>query len=114
MPKSFAPETNRAYAISEVEKEVVNGWTGQYYPIERLQVGYNPQMQPNMYTLSYYDNDTLEWYPVFRQEITYLGNGKPEITFFSNWDRNTEKWVYAGSVECEYYPDFRIRQISQY
>lgn len=114
MPKSFAPETNRAYAISEVEKEVVNGWTGQFYPIERLQVGYTPQMQPNMYTLSYYDNDTLEWYPVFRQEITYLGNGKPEITFFSNWDRNTEKWVYAGSVECEYYPDFRIRQVSQY
>ncbi len=114
MPQTFTPETNREYAISEIEKEVVNGWTGQFVAIENILVGYTPQMRPNSYILSYFDDAVPEWYLVYKQEIFYHPNGKPEVTHYSNWDRNAEKWMYGGSVECEYYPDFRIRQVTQF
>lgn len=114
MPQALSPEADRAYAISEIEKEVVNGWTGQFYAIENLVVGYTPQMKPNSYVLSFYDDAFPEWYLVYKQEIFYHPNGKPEVTHYSNWDRNAGKWIYAGTTECDYYPDFRIRLVTHY
>jgi hypothetical protein len=113
MPKIISPEPNRAYAISEIDLEVLNGWTGQFDAIKSLVVGYTPEMRPNSFILSFYDDTVQEWYLVDKQEDFYYPNGKPQVSHNSYWDQNEEKWIYAGTIAYDYYPDFRIRQVTQ-